>query len=219
MHNIRCGHVTFSLSFSEMCSYLKGHVIRLSLIHAVFADREHCQQPDHDSPSHLRGHPDIPWRPRVPLHLLFPRTGRLVRWLCINAVIVARTCLWQLLRAVAQYLQQMPNVLTLNVCVLCVLFPLPKLLVLVPGASTWRCCMRCRWAANLNMSAKAGINWTHEHLLLDKMLASTVFLFFSVSSFAVTGRVAYDLQHLCFCLLYVSAVIFLDQLLQHSPEN
>lgn len=107
-----------------MCSYLKGHVIRLSFIYAVFADREHCQQPDHDSPSHLRGHPDIPWRPRVPLHLLFPRTGRLVHWLCINAVIVARTCLWQLLRAVAQYLQQTPQAECPNfLCLVCTLSP------------------------------------------------------------------------------------------------
>lgn len=144
MHNTRCGHVTFSLSFSEMCSYLKGHVTRLSFIYAVFADREHCQQPDHDSPSHLRGHPDIPWRPRVPLHLLFSRTGRLVHWLCINAVIVARTCLWQLLRVVAQYLQQTPPAECPNfefLCLVCTLPPHPScwcwFLVLPHDAAVW----------------------------------------------------------------------------------
>lgn len=123
----------------------------VSFVSFVPLNREHGQQPDYDSSSHLWGCPDVPRRPRVSLHLLFSRTGRLVRW---NHTIHLFTYhayypTWSYFCLCCQ-----SCFLTMKCCCLCI----SQLLVWVPGASTWRWSMRCRWDTVLNknctMSAK-----------------------------------------------------------------
>lgn len=57
----------------EVFKYCTGNVLTCLF---VFLHREHCQQPDYDSSSHLWGHTDVSWWTWVSLRLLLPRTGR-----------------------------------------------------------------------------------------------------------------------------------------------